>query len=295
MTMKRWLVLLGMCVVAVGIFFVSRSTLAAGEKGYCWCQKPNGDGTFTCENHTTKGGVADFIASEQECNQFCPTLGPGVISASWDPAPNFYARSEKSCKLKDCPRLFGWCWCKATEGQCENHTLDDSCKTIITDLGCQQYCTSKGQTETNWDPVNNNAPNNGFVDRTGAADQSGKCPSGAASVKGGGATTYTARKGSPTKLFDPLGGHEDVISFISRIIRAFLGIIGSIALLAFVYGGFLWLTGDLGEGQVKKAKTVLKSATIGLLIIFFSYMAVDLFLSAFTKSYEPDRPPAEQP
>ena len=58
---------------------------------------------------------------------------------------------------------------------------------------------------------------------------------------------------------------------IANIIKFILGITGSIALLLFVYGGFLWMTSAGNSEQVSKGKNVFIWATIGLIVIFSSY------------------------
>ena len=58
---------------------------------------------------------------------------------------------------------------------------------------------------------------------------------------------------------------------ISNIIKFVLGITGSISLLLFVYGGFLWMTSAGNSEQVSKGKNVFIWATIGLIVIFSSY------------------------
>ncbi len=68
---------------------------------------------------------------------------------------------------------------------------------------------------------------------------------------------------------------------IGRVIRGVLGIVGSIALLMFVYGGIRWIAAGGSDENVKAATTILRNATIGLLLIFFSYTLVSAFLSLF--------------
>lgn len=71
------------------------------------------------------------------------------------------------------------------------------------------------------------------------------------------------------------------MTIIARVIRGVIGIVGSIALLMFIYGGMRWMTAGGSEEGVKSAKAILKNATIGLLLIFFSYSIISVFLSAF--------------
>lgn len=84
----------------------------------------------------------------------------------------------------------------------------------------------------------------------------------------------------------PAGSKDcSVPTIIGRIIRAVLGIVGSLALVMFVYGGFLWMISS-SQGNDKKvahAKDVLVWATMGLLVIFASYTIVNFILEQVAK------------
>lgn len=84
-----------------------------------------------------------------------------------------------------------------------------------------------------------------------------------------------------TKLTNPLGT-SDIPTLIGRVIKAALGIVGSIALLMFIYGGFLWLTSAGNEQKISKGKNVLIWASIGLAIIFLSYSLVGFVIQGIT-------------
>ncbi|HMB65833.1 MAG TPA: pilin [Patescibacteria group bacterium] len=78
-------------------------------------------------------------------------------------------------------------------------------------------------------------------------------------------------------LSDPLGmeGSKDAPQvFIGRIIDTSLGVVGSLALLMFVYGGFIWMLAAGNSERVEKGKNILFWATIGLVVIFTSYVIV---------------------
>lgn len=78
-----------------------------------------------------------------------------------------------------------------------------------------------------------------------------------------------------------VGLEECSIPFIiGRAIRTVLGIVGSIALAIFVYGGFVWMTARGNDEKVKHAKDVLTWATMGLIVIFASYIAVSFIIDA---------------
>jgi len=75
-------------------------------------------------------------------------------------------------------------------------------------------------------------------------------------------------------LDNPLGAETTPQSFIGDVIRGILGVVGSLALALFIYGGFLWMTAAGNAEQVAKGRNTLLWATLGLIIIFSSYALV---------------------
>lgn len=65
---------------------------------------------------------------------------------------------------------------------------------------------------------------------------------------------------------------------IGLVIKAVLGIVGSLALVMFIYGGFLWMTSAGNAEQVQKGKNVLIWATLGLAVIFSAYALVNFVI-----------------
>jgi len=84
-------------------------------------------------------------------------------------------------------------------------------------------------------------------------------------------------------LQNPLGS-ADVRIIIGNIIKAALGFTGVIALLMFVWGGFLFLTSRGNMEQVKSGKNTLIWATIGLVVIFTAYTVVNALVAALVTS-----------
>jgi hypothetical protein len=70
---------------------------------------------------------------------------------------------------------------------------------------------------------------------------------------------------------------------VSNIIKAFVGIVGAVALLIFVYGGFLWLTSAGEASKIQAGKDAMKWAVVGLVVVLSSYALVSFVLSALTK------------
>ncbi|MEA3398474.1 MAG: pilin [Patescibacteria group bacterium] len=73
---------------------------------------------------------------------------------------------------------------------------------------------------------------------------------------------------------NPLGGDTDINILIGQVINAVLGIVGSLALVMFIYGGFTWMLAAGNNEKVQKGKDILIWATIGLVVIFSAYALV---------------------
>lgn len=86
--------------------------------------------------------------------------------------------------------------------------------------------------------------------------------------------------GGTVKLDNPLGSVTSPQQLIGKIINTVLGLVGSIALLMFVYGGLVWMTSAGSAEKVKKGREIIVWSAIGLAIIFASYGAVRIIISA---------------
>jgi hypothetical protein len=96
-------------------------------------------------------------------------------------------------------------------------------------------------------------------------------------------TSQAAGGQPPVSLSDPLGltGENRIQILIGKVISAALGIVGSLALLMFIYGGLVWMTSAGNNEKVEKGKNILIWATVGLIVIFTSYTLVDFILKVF--------------
>ena len=65
-----------------------------------------------------------------------------------------------------------------------------------------------------------------------------------------------------------------------NIIRALTGIMGSAALLVFVYGGVMWLISGGNAERVKAGTQAMIWAVIGIIVVFSSYAIISLVLKA---------------
>lgn len=68
-----------------------------------------------------------------------------------------------------------------------------------------------------------------------------------------------------------ISGPSDLFANAINLMMAFMG---SIALLLYIYGGFLWMSAAGNADRVGKAKTILVWTTLGVIAIGASYMIV---------------------
>jgi len=73
-----------------------------------------------------------------------------------------------------------------------------------------------------------------------------------------------------------ISGPSDLFANAINIMMAF---IGSIAILLYIYGGFLWMSSAGNAEQVGKAKSILIWTTFGAIAMAASYMIVKTVLT----------------
>ena len=89
--------------------------------------------------------------------------------------------------------------------------------------------------------------------------------------------TLTTSGNPPVVLTNPLGDDNPTPqALIGRVINATMGLVGSLALAMFIYGGFTWMMASGNDQRVQKGKDILIWATVGLIVIFSSYALVNL-------------------
>ncbi len=100
-------------------------------------------------------------------------------------------------------------------------------------------------------------------------------------------TTVRAEEDNPiTKIENPLDLDQNfpVEDLAAKIISTFLGIVGIIALIMFVYGGLLWMTAAGNAQRVDKGKDLFIWSIIGLVVIFSSYAIASFVIDKLTKA-----------
>ena len=112
----------------------------------------------------------------------------------------------------------------------------------------------------------------------GSTKQCAVCIATATDCKWDGSRDCPVAGGATVTLDNPLGNTTTIPELINKIINAALGVVGSLALLMFIYGGFVWMLASGNEQAVTKGKNILMWATIGLVVIFASYSLVDFII-----------------
>lgn len=104
--------------------------------------------------------------------------------------------------------------------------------------------------------------------------------------------------GTFVELVNPIGGSdEDPQGFVkgkktSEIIQTYIGttvnkilaVVGSLTLIVFVFGGFMWLTSAGNPDRVQTGTNAMLYSVIGLFIIFGAYVILNTVLKGITGS-----------
>lgn len=69
-------------------------------------------------------------------------------------------------------------------------------------------------------------------------------------------------------------------SIVGQVILTALSFLGIIFLILLIYAGFLWMTASGNDQQVSKAKSIITTAIIGLIIVLSAYSISYFVLSS---------------
>lgn len=91
--------------------------------------------------------------------------------------------------------------------------------------------------------------------------------------------TATAYKGGDYSVSDML------VVFVG-VSRWILGIVGSLALVMFIYGGVTFLISAGSSEMIGRARKIIVAAVVGLLIVFASWLIIKFVLSALGLNWQ---------
>ena len=77
---------------------------------------------------------------------------------------------------------------------------------------------------------------------------------------------------------------DDITVIIARLIRTAISFVGVVAVVFVLIGGFMWMTSGGNTDRLKRAKSILTNAVIGLIIVFASFAIVQFVLGTLTSS-----------
>ncbi len=79
-------------------------------------------------------------------------------------------------------------------------------------------------------------------------------------------------------ITNPLAGAgiTDLQGFITKVIGFLLGLVGLLALLALIWGGFQYIIAFGDEKKVEHGKSIIKWAIAGLIIIGLAYVIISV-------------------
>ena len=112
-------------------------------------------------------------------------------------------------------------------------------------------------------------------------------------------TPVMAQGPAEVQLINPLGGSEEnpagiarqqgsessqaiISELAARIIKGILGLVGSLSLSVFMYGGCLWLTSAGEAAKVKSGWQAMIYASVGLFVIFGAYAILSTVIRGVT-------------
>ncbi len=78
------------------------------------------------------------------------------------------------------------------------------------------------------------------------------------------------------------GSYElnDFLLIAVNVSKIILGLVGSLTLLMFVYGGLMMIISSGNTEKVTKAKGILLAAVVGLAIVFASYVIIQFVMTS---------------
>ncbi len=82
-----------------------------------------------------------------------------------------------------------------------------------------------------------------------------------------------------------INAQDEKTNILHKALNLMIKVMGTLAVLLYVVGGFFYITSQGDENQVQKGKTIITYTSLGLAIAFSSYLLVYLIMSAtFTLS-----------
>lgn len=230
------------------LFQNNLQALASDADTACFCYYSNGYcRVSSADSETDVGEFADV------CEMICSA---GFEALGYEPDEydiTEYAAADYADKLAACETAQDDC-----NLECDNDYT--SCYSGCGDDACTEACSATAQTCTE------------YCDGT---------VSSGSSIVSDGSSSAAATVVAPAPLYNPIG-MTDVPSIIGNVIKAILGLSGSIALLVFVWGGIQLLTSGGSPKRIDQGKKSIQWASIGLAVMLAAYFMVQTLISVLS-------------
>ncbi len=76
----------------------------------------------------------------------------------------------------------------------------------------------------------------------------------------------------------------DLKSKVANVINIVLGFLGILSVIYIIYAGFKWIMAEGNDEIVKEAKSSIKNAVIGLIVVFASYVVVNFAVTQLSRA-----------
>jgi hypothetical protein len=269
---------------------VATMPAASAATQYCFCrykENPATDNYCSGEGFLLSSGEvpgSQLAAASVACNTRCLDLGSKISGGTLSDSTGGFCdlQGSKCDKTGSIVGSCNFCFCKYpatyTTAACRGKSVH--MKPMWGNSGtkeqrCTALCAASG--------LEYLVVANKFTDQCDI--KAGACDKASPECGGGGITHGTGAAYKPltgsSVISLPLPGSDiSPATVIGRVIKQILGIVGSLAFLMFVYGGFTWMTAGGNEERIKTARETIVWATLGLIAIFMAYGIVSYLITS---------------
>lgn len=75
---------------------------------------------------------------------------------------------------------------------------------------------------------------------------------------------------------------SDFLQLLVNVFQLMLGIVGSLALFFFIYGGFVWMLSRGNQQMVQKGKDIIAGSALGIIIVLGSWTIINFIIVLLT-------------
>lgn len=76
-------------------------------------------------------------------------------------------------------------------------------------------------------------------------------------------------------------GVAEFFQVLVNVFKLMLGLLGSLSLLFFIYGGFVWLLSRGNANMIQKGKDIIVGSVIGMSIVLGSWVIINFIIAVF--------------